>query len=310
MLHRERDSGEETYYDVLGAKEDASHDEIRAHYKAALLNSHPDKVSTKQEFEHTHKRFLKIQKAWEVLGDAVSKGIYDRELKARRSELLVVADEVKLEEMNLNLNGSVDVVELVYPCRCGDNLCITSDELEEMGILLLVLGLTGPAVWAHNTPRLTICERDKEERRVLNATVLHVAFLLPSRGTNRLHVRRVSLAGRLADVSPKKATPRSVAIRSRRRGWSCSSLQELLNPCWPGRAELTLFGQGERLCGFSGAIRCGSSVVDVFSPRGLHVERGKHQKFVGLHVLQGGRVIPPVFGLWITCSNHVKCYLL
>ncbi|MQL98245.1 hypothetical protein Taro_030951 [Colocasia esculenta] len=134
MLHRE-DSGEESYYDVLGAKEDASHDEIQAHYKAALLNSHPDKVSTKQEFEQTHKRFLKIQKAWEVLGDAVSKGFYDRDLKAERSELLVVADDVKLEEMNLN--RSVDVVELVYPCRCGDNFCITSNELKEMGILLL-----------------------------------------------------------------------------------------------------------------------------------------------------------------------------
>ncbi|MQL98242.1 hypothetical protein Taro_030948 [Colocasia esculenta] len=129
------DSGEETYYDVLGAKEDASHDEIRAHYKAALLNSHPDKVSTKQKFEQAHERFLKIQKAWEVLGDTVSKGIYDRELKIGRSELLVVADEVELEEMNLN--GSIGAVELVYPCRCGDNFYITSDELEEMGILLL-----------------------------------------------------------------------------------------------------------------------------------------------------------------------------
>lgn len=136
MLHPEKDSGQETHYDILAVEENASHDEIRAHYKAAVLNSHPDKVSINQESDQGHERFLKIQKAWEVLGDAESRALYDRELKAMRSEMVVLADGVELEEMILNDCG--DAVELVYPCRCGDNFSITSDELEEMGLLFHV----------------------------------------------------------------------------------------------------------------------------------------------------------------------------
>ncbi|MQL93603.1 hypothetical protein Taro_026250 [Colocasia esculenta] len=50
------------------------------------------------------------------------------------------------------------------------------------------LGLTGPVVWAHSTPQFTVYERNKEGRRVLNAMVLHVVFLLPPKGTDRLHL--------------------------------------------------------------------------------------------------------------------------
>ncbi|MQL91091.1 hypothetical protein Taro_023695 [Colocasia esculenta] len=71
-----------------------------------------------------------------------------------------------------------------------------------------VLGLIGPVVWAHSTPKFIVCERDKEGRRVLNATALNAAFLLPPRGSGCLHVRRVSRAGRPLDVSPRKPTLR------------------------------------------------------------------------------------------------------
>ncbi|MQM13013.1 hypothetical protein Taro_045934 [Colocasia esculenta] len=117
-----------------------------------------------------------------------------------------------------------------------------------------VLGLTGPAVWAHSTPQFNVCERDKEGRRVLNVRVLHVAFQLPPSSTDRLHVRCVSHAGRPADVSPKKATPRS----------------------------------GERLCGLLGATWPWNEVLGVFSPRGPCVERGKRRMIDVLRVLREG----------------------
>ncbi|MQL90879.1 hypothetical protein Taro_023486, partial [Colocasia esculenta] len=66
--------------------------------------------------------------------------------------------------------------------------------------------------WAQDTSPFTVCERDKDGRRILNATVLHVTFLLPLRGGCRLHVHRVLHAGRPVDVSLMKATPSSSRI--------------------------------------------------------------------------------------------------
>uniref|UniRef100_A0A1D1YK80 DnaJ subfamily C member 24 n=1 Tax=Anthurium amnicola TaxID=1678845 RepID=A0A1D1YK80_9ARAE len=136
MLHPDKDSIQETYYDVLHVEESASYDEIRACYKTAILNSHPDKLSVKRGLEHhqeAREGFLRIQKAWEVLGNAESRALYDRELRAMGPGL-VFAEEVKLKQMDLNDSG--DAMELFYPCRCGDNFSITLDELEEMGVLL------------------------------------------------------------------------------------------------------------------------------------------------------------------------------
>ncbi|MQM12793.1 hypothetical protein Taro_045710 [Colocasia esculenta] len=77
-------------------------------------------------------------------------------------------------------------------------------------------GLIGLIVLACSTPVSSACHRDRKECRVLTATEVAGAFLLPLCGTDRLHVRHVSRAGRPADVSLGKATPRSVAIMSRR----------------------------------------------------------------------------------------------
>ncbi|MQM06396.1 hypothetical protein Taro_039219 [Colocasia esculenta] len=157
-----------------------------------------------------------------------------------------------------------------------------------------VLGLTGPVVSA---PRFTVCESDKEGRRDQITMVLHVAFLLPPRGTDRLHGRRVSSAGRLADVSPRKATP-GPSRPGRDGGFGrVLNRSKLLNLGWPDRAEHALFGQGERCYGLLGATGRWREVLGIFSPRELCVEWGKHRRIAVLRVLRGGRVIPPVFGL-------------
>ncbi|MQL89162.1 hypothetical protein Taro_021743 [Colocasia esculenta] len=60
---------------------------------------------------------------------------------------------------------------------------------------------------------VNVCERDRVGHRVLNTTALGVAFWSPPRSSLRLHVHRVSRAGRLADVSHEKAMAFPVTFR-------------------------------------------------------------------------------------------------
>ncbi|MQM17060.1 hypothetical protein Taro_050025, partial [Colocasia esculenta] len=106
--------------------------------------------------------------------------------------------------------------------------------------------------WAQNTCPFTICERDSEERRVLNATALHVAFLLPSLSSCGRHARRVSRAGRYADVSPGKAMPYPVSFRSQRRGLSHSQPLGVFKLLWPSRCKRFYSAKGRKLWRFSG----------------------------------------------------------
>ncbi|KAF9618419.1 hypothetical protein IFM89_001142 [Coptis chinensis] len=128
---------QKTHYDILSVKEDADFDEIRAGYRSAILNSHPDKlqrvIGTSGQPQNLQEKFLNIQKAWEVLGDSKSRELYDHELKASRHDT-ETADDIGLEEMSLEDAG--DVLELFYQCRCGDYFVIDSAELEDMGYTL------------------------------------------------------------------------------------------------------------------------------------------------------------------------------
>ncbi|URE17784.1 CSL zinc finger [Musa troglodytarum] len=74
-----------THYEILSVEEHASYDEIRASYKAAILNSHPDKLHKKSDASTDHQRdFLDVQKAWEVLSDSMSRANYDKELQSMK----------------------------------------------------------------------------------------------------------------------------------------------------------------------------------------------------------------------------------
>ncbi len=55
-------------YEILGVTHDASPDEVKAAYKALVLQLHPDKQGTAAdgEAEDGPARFHKVQWAWEV----------------------------------------------------------------------------------------------------------------------------------------------------------------------------------------------------------------------------------------------------
>ncbi|PIA43317.1 hypothetical protein AQUCO_02000615v1 [Aquilegia coerulea] len=132
-----KSSIQKTYYDILSVKEDAAYEEIRASYKSAVLNSHPDKVQNITETsDHPHEleeRFLNVRKAWEILGDSKTRALYDHELRESRQDI-DTAEDISLEDMNMENVG--EVVELFYPCRCGDYFAIDSAELKDMGYTL------------------------------------------------------------------------------------------------------------------------------------------------------------------------------
>lgn len=128
----------ETHYNVLSVKEDASYEEIRTSYRSAILNYHPDKLQKKSEIagpdHELRERFLKVQRAWEILSNLNSRAIYDSELRASRQDT-VVADDISLEDMTVEDIG--EAMELFYQCRCGDYFFVDSLELGKMGYSLL-----------------------------------------------------------------------------------------------------------------------------------------------------------------------------
>lgn len=125
---------QETYYDILSVKEDATYEEIRACYRFAILNSHPDKLANVFEASPSdnasEEKFHKVQKAWEILSNSRSRALYDSELRASRQDT-VAAEDVSLEDMIVEDGG--DVIEFYYQCRCGDYFFVDSLELGKMG---------------------------------------------------------------------------------------------------------------------------------------------------------------------------------
>ncbi|XP_062199325.1 uncharacterized protein LOC133901828 [Phragmites australis] len=128
---------QETLYEVLSVSEDATYDEIRAAYKSAALNTHPDKAQTSIESSapsNEQQEFLSVQKAWEILRQPESRADYDKQLQSSRQNIEIIASEIEVGDMTVE--STADTVELLYSCRCGDYFSITSCELGEMGILV------------------------------------------------------------------------------------------------------------------------------------------------------------------------------
>ncbi|MQM16025.1 hypothetical protein Taro_048978 [Colocasia esculenta] len=153
--------------------------------------------------------------------------------------------------------------------------------------------------WAQSAHRSCACERDKGLRRILNATALVVAFLLPLFGGLRLHGCRVSHTEQSADVGLGKATASYVAFKTRHRVASHSQPLCIFKEGWPDRAVASSARPREELLGFLRAIRHFGVDFGTLSLRGRHMERGRRRVVLRLHVLREGREIPPSFVAWI-----------
>ncbi|EYU36294.1 hypothetical protein ABFS82_14G254300 [Erythranthe guttata] len=123
---------QKTQYEIIGIKEDASHEEIRKAYRSSILNYHPDKLQTTSETPKPENKFLEVQRAWEILADPRSRALYDNELRTLRQDT-VTAEDIQLEDLSVEDGDSC--FELYYHCRCGDYFSVDSSELVEMGCL-------------------------------------------------------------------------------------------------------------------------------------------------------------------------------
>ncbi|XP_022853641.1 DPH4 homolog [Olea europaea var. sylvestris] len=101
-----------SHYEILDVKEDARSDEIRTCYRTAILSYHPDKMQTTSHTSNPAnelgRRFLEVQRAWEILGDSKSRALYDNELQSSRQDS-ATAEDIRLEDLS---------IEAIWDIRC------------------------------------------------------------------------------------------------------------------------------------------------------------------------------------------------
>jgi molecular chaperone DnaJ len=65
------------YYDVLGVKKSATHEEIRKAYRELALRHHPDRVPAAEK-KQAEERFKEMSEAYAVLSDPQKRALYDQ----------------------------------------------------------------------------------------------------------------------------------------------------------------------------------------------------------------------------------------
>jgi len=105
-------------YAILSVSQNASFEELRKNYKALCLSCHPDKHGGDT------RRFQELQKAWDILKDPQSRTLYDHTLVS--SEKKIISEQVDLDDMSFREAGDT----FIYPCRCGEQFIITSNDLD------------------------------------------------------------------------------------------------------------------------------------------------------------------------------------
>ncbi len=117
-------SGNETLYDVLEVKMDASMDDIRQKYLLMAKKYHPDK--SKGEYD----KFMMVQKAWEILRDEGARAKYNQSILADVTKNIAFStiyeidlDDCEYDEMREEYNAH---------CRCGEEIVVHCDDLEEV----------------------------------------------------------------------------------------------------------------------------------------------------------------------------------
>eukprot|EP00891_Asterochloris_glomerata_P000736 jgi/Astpho2/736/e_gw1.00015.43.1_t len=124
-----------THYDVLGVRPDATEQELRNAYRAAVLVHHPDKVPvSRQAASDAGSRasgkdmgFLQLQCAWQTLREPNQRQKYDAALQmAALHHDVAITDTILLADMHISDDGD----ERHCPCRCGGAYWILPSDVE------------------------------------------------------------------------------------------------------------------------------------------------------------------------------------
>ena len=125
----------ENLYDILKCGHDVTHEELKRSYQELILKYHPDKNEQDGEKQNTE-TFVKINKAWKILGDPQLREQFDNRWNERclaRSwplqETVDISEFTQLEP-DENVAGEEDGDMYSYNCRCGGSFLLSGSDIE------------------------------------------------------------------------------------------------------------------------------------------------------------------------------------
>ena len=130
---------EPDHYAILGVRHDAGPEDVKHAFHRAALRLHPDKAvasagagpsGSEPACAGAASEYLLVQEAWTVLGDATTRGAYDRRraLCALREDVHI-NESVALGEMDAarDVQGSGQA-GFTWPCRCGGSYALLEED--------------------------------------------------------------------------------------------------------------------------------------------------------------------------------------
>ena len=100
--------GENSYYKILGVKENASNHELRKAFCKLSIELHPD--TTSLEIEDAKRKFQEVLEAYENLNNSNLRKLYDDKLKekskTKNKKNTTLLNNLVIDSNNLNLVGN------------------------------------------------------------------------------------------------------------------------------------------------------------------------------------------------------------
>lgn len=123
------DTDNENFYTVLECKPNATYTELKQRYHYLIKKYHPDK--REQQNEEAVNKFIIIDKAFKTLKDEKLRKEYDASLlhKSFGEKCLIYAEICKSDLRHSD--GDMN-----YVCRCGENILIPIEVLDEEEVVL------------------------------------------------------------------------------------------------------------------------------------------------------------------------------
>ena len=116
----------EDFYEILQCGHESSFQEIKSSFQKLALKHHPDKAAVNSTETDTDDRFVRISKAWKVLGNEDSRKEYDARWKQRcMAQKWPIQDDVDIEDFDVDCDTS----EYTHGCRCGGLFRLTKTDV-------------------------------------------------------------------------------------------------------------------------------------------------------------------------------------
>lgn len=175
------------HYEVLGVPRNAGLDQVRAAYRAAARNHHPDAGGSSA-------RMRELNAAWQVLGDPVRRAAYDRQLAAGAGPGVAGRDAARSGERDGPFSGpDEDFVPDV-----GD-MALSAEELADLADGRPIRETVVLAGWSAILPPATL---------VGSVLLFGTSFVFTSRGMLALSVVVFMLSLGLFALAPLHAMRR------------------------------------------------------------------------------------------------------